>query len=181
MYVLHDDVLVFFGDIIVAEVPVRADPAVIELVDQVLDRFFRHRQDRGVDLVFLDILFDGFIGQYRDTSQCSADQPFVLLKDRGQLEAELFEIQVSRDRSSEVARADQDRVMRMVKPEDLADLLAQTRYAVAVALLTEPAEAVQILSDLLRSCLICEAVELMTEASLVDDIFSTSCASNSLR
>ena len=56
-----------------------------------------------------------------------------------------------RDGSAEVSSADDDYLVVLVKTEDMPDLTSKLRHVVAVALLTESAEAVEILTDL-RSC-----------------------------
>ena len=60
-------------------------------------------------------------------------------------EAALVEVKVLQQRVTEVARADDDEAALVIHAEDVADLGAQLHDVVAVALLTEATEAIQIL------------------------------------
>ena len=59
-----------------------------------------------------------------------------------------LKIAVSRKGTSNIAGADHDEVVFLVKTQDLADLIAQVADVVSVALLPETAKIVQVLSDL---------------------------------
>ena len=93
------------------EVPVTADAASVQLVDELFYAFLRHSQHSGGDVVIFDIAFYLVVRQDLDTAKHRADELGILFKYRGQTESELFKIQMRRDRPSKVSGADQDHIM----------------------------------------------------------------------
>ena len=56
--------------------------------------------------------------------------------------------QILYDRLSQIAGTDQDHVVLLIQPQDLADLLIQIFRVIAISLLAKPSEIIKILSDL---------------------------------
>ena len=77
-----------------------------------------------------------------------ADERRGDIEDRLNVEAFLREARIVRHRAADVARADDDDVILMGQAQNLADPLLEVGDVIAVALLAEPAEAVDVLADL---------------------------------
>ena len=79
-----------------------------------------------------------------------ADKARGIVKQGGERHAALLEHRTADKGKTEMSRADDDCAVVLLHAEDLADLGVEVLDVVAVSLLSEPAEAVEILTDLGR-------------------------------
>ena len=90
----------------------------------------------------------GFDGIHRDPGNLLTAQSVVAVENTDQLAAPLFKINVLRNGFSKVAYADENGLVACVHAKNLSDLGVKLRHIITVALLSEAAEAVQILTNL---------------------------------
>ena len=83
-----------------------------------------------------------------DVVDARADERGRNVERRVEQKAGLLKVKVAQQRMTQMARADHDEPVPLVHAENMTDLCAQLQNVVAVALLTELAEAAQVLADL---------------------------------
>lgn len=148
MHVLYSDVLELNCKIVVREIPESCDAVAYQLVGDLLSVSLRYAQYSNCRRVLLAEFFQligVFNGQGTHKYTC---QIGVAVKDTYKFAASGLKIYMSSDSSAKIACADDYRFEIFVNTEDLAYLVIEILNVVAVTLLTETAEAVEILSDL---------------------------------
>ena len=87
---------------------------------------------------------------YFHSSDIRSDKAFLAVEYAFYEKASFFKIHIIGKRLSQVASADNDKIMSFIKPEYLAYLFVEIIYIVTVTLLTETSEMIEILSYLGR-------------------------------
>ena len=149
MYVFNHSVAVFGGDVVVAEIPITFYSQAVKPLQRAFHILTGHAEKSRVNVILGAKALELRLVADNDIAQRFAELFAVYLEAADQLEAQLFKIEVLRHRRAEVARADKDRLVAVVQPEDVAYLLFKLADAIAVALLTEAAEAVYSAADAL--------------------------------
>ena len=83
-----------------------------------------------------------------NSSDCHTLQNRIHIEQPNRPEAAPLEGGVIRQRLSEISRSDNHHVVYSVQAKDLADFIMKVPYIISVALLSESAEIIQILTDL---------------------------------
>ena len=143
--VFHHCVGIFCRDVVVAEIPIAPYARAVQPVERTLNILARNEKKRRVYTVGFAEALHFLLAAHQNIAQRFANLVFVGFKAADQLKAEVAEIKMASHGGAEVARADQNRLIMIVKSENMLDLLFELAYAVAVALLTEAAKAVKIL------------------------------------
>ena len=148
MHIFHDHVRVLDTQVEVAEIPEAADPERNELIRKGLCRILRDAKHGNGRVMRPAEAVKGFHRHDgKPRSRRALDQR-IAVEDANQPAAALLEINVCGDRFAKIARTDQDDPGFLMDTEDIADDLAQFLDMIAIALLTETAEAIEILPDL---------------------------------
>ena len=143
--VLEEHALLLGGQLHIGEIPEAADAQADEPVGQGLGHVLRHGQHRHVGLVVGHIFLQLVHGAHRHAADLRADEGGGDVEGGVDAEADLVKVEVLQQGVAQMARADDDEPVALVDAQNMADLGAQLRHVVAVALLAELAEAAQIL------------------------------------
>ena len=136
------------GQLHIGEVPEAPDAQADEPVRQGLGHILGHRQHRHIGPVAGHIFRQLVHGADGDAPDLGVDQRGGHVEGGVHLEAHLLKIEVLQQGVAQVAHADDDEPVAVVDAQNVADLGPQLRHVVAVPLLTELAEAAEILADL---------------------------------
>ena len=109
MNVFYDDILIMYGEVVVAEIPEAADTDAVELFGNVGRSFLRDAQDRYIHKMFLTKLLQFRCIFDRDIVDRSADLVGVVVKNAHKLKAAGCKADVYGDRLAKIACADEDR------------------------------------------------------------------------
>ena len=125
-----------------------------------LDRSFRQhlrdlncrclwdRKHRDINIIVFNKSGHVFHGEDRHISDLAAVKRRIDIKGALKRKSPVLEIHVIDQRLTKIARADQDHIVLLVKPEYLADLFVQITGIIPISLLSEAAEIIEILPDL---------------------------------
>lgn len=150
MDVFHDDVGGVKGQILACEIPKRLDPKRGKVRADFFGGFLGEREDGEVYGDTVTKAIQCLHIAYGHTAYHSADLRGVNVEHGKNIYASLFEHGSAHQGTSKVARADHDGLQLGGDAQQLADVGIQIFHVVAVALLPEATEAVEILSDLGR-------------------------------
>ena len=150
MHILDDGGTLRSGQVNVGEVPYGLYAAAREALRDLDGDLLRHRQDRDVDGIFLEIGLKLLHAVDGNAVHRRADEPRVDIERGAQMAAPAAEAEVVDKGAANVADADKHRGKASVKAEYRRDLRAQSGNVVAVALLPEFTEAAEILTYLRR-------------------------------
>ena len=132
----------------IGKVPEAADAQGDEPVSQRLGHVLGYGEHRHVGVIVGDIFLQLVHGADSDAADLRAHKGGRDVKGGVDAEAYLIKIKVLQQRVAQVAGADDDDLVAAVDAQNVADLGAQLRHVVTVALLAEFAEAAEILADL---------------------------------
>ena len=152
------------------EIPKAVYTGKAQLVGHFLGYILRRADDSDIDVIFLYELHDVLVVHDLDSVDLRSDQFRIHFKYPGHNETRLIIIGMVHDRLTQVSRADDDHLIPPVQTEDGADLIVQPLNTVAVALLSETAEIVQVLADLRRG--VPDQMAEFTGRDLVDALLS---------
>ena len=130
------------------EVPKSSHAGETKLVGHLLGHFLRRADDADIDVVILNKFNDAFVVHDLNAVDYRADERRIHLEDPLYDKSRLVIVGVVDNGFSQIACADDDHLVFSVQTEDGADLIVQPLDAVTVALLSEPTEVVQVLTDL---------------------------------
>ena len=136
------------GQLHIGEVPEAPDAQADEAVSQRLRHALGYGEHRHVGVVVGHIFLQLVHGADGDAADVRADEGGGDIEGGVDAEADLVEVEVLQQRVAQVAGADDDELVAAVDAQNVADLGAQLRHVVAVALLAKFAEAAEILTDL---------------------------------
>src|SRR5262249_3191647 len=125
-------------------------PCLDQVVGDLLRCLTRHRENADDDLVVADRALEVGVRAYLELADPLPDLALVGVEDRDDPETVVGEDVRPRDRTPEMARAEQRDVVLARGPQDLAYLPDERVDVVADAALAELAEAGQIAADLRR-------------------------------
>lgn len=132
----------------IGKVPEAADAQGDKPVSQRLGHVLGYGEHCHVGVVVGDIFLQLVHGADSDAADLRAHKGGRDVKGGVDAEPYLIKIKVLQQRVAQVAGADDDDLVAAVDAQNVADLGAQLRHVVTVALLTEFAEAAEILADL---------------------------------
>ncbi len=139
-----------YVQIYMSKIPYPPDAVTDKLLCHFLCTALGYGQDCDVDLHILDKLLHLLHRPHRDTVDLRAANLRVDIEDSPEDKPSALKVPVIDKRLPEMPRPDDDQVVLLVKPQYPADLLIKILHIVAISLLAETAEIVQILSDLGR-------------------------------
>ena len=148
MDVLHDRAAGGFGQLHIGKVPDGVYAAAGQRSGDSDGRRLGDREHRDINMVTPEIALQLVHAVNVDAAVLRTDERGLDVKGGDQLYAPVGEAEVLHQRAADVADADQDRGKAPVRAENTGDLGAESGYIVAVALLSEFAEAVEIMPDL---------------------------------
>ena len=148
MYILDRNTESLQMQILAREVPQAADAALDQTARDRRRVAARDGQHRNIRVELVDIVVKLFCVPHLIAAKSAADQLRTGVECTQQLKAARREIEVVEQGAAEVAGAQKNRRASCAQAQDRAELLLQLFDIVAVALLTEAAEAVEILPDL---------------------------------
>ena len=149
MDVLHCDVGILHGQIVVAEIPEALDALVHQFPGQIHGALARHAEYGHLGVMLRTEFVQVTQRQNRHAAHFFPDQVGVDVKDAQQLVAVGVAADEAGHRRTQTAGTDQNgRQLFAVAKQQIADLGAQHIDLVADALLAEPAKAVEILPHL---------------------------------
>lgn len=146
--ILDNNVLMRNRQIVVAEVPERFYSERNQFIRIFLSGSLGDTEYRYLGLIFGDKAFHTAYMHYRKVGNFFVFLAQVAVKDTDKLPAVFAEVHVARDSFSEVACAEKHRLVSSVDAENFSYLGAQFDQVIAVALLSEAAEAVKVLTYL---------------------------------
>ena len=147
--VFHQDIFgQFHLQIRIGKVPNGPDPVLHEDLCDFFGIFLRKGQRR--DLHIVGTQEGGQIVHMSDLqfADLCANQFFTYIEQTDDLETAAIEVLVIRNGLSQMTGTDDDHPMFLIQSKDLADLIAKEPDIVAIALLSESTEMIQVLSDL---------------------------------
>ena len=140
--IFHNGVMVLHGDVIMAEVPEIFNSHSIQLVGKLFYRHSGDAQHRHHRLLLpakgLQIL-DALNGE---AAESMANLPRVIVKNTDKAEALGLEGKVGGNGLPQVSRANEDTFVTVGDPENIPDFITELVHHIAIALLSEAAEAV---------------------------------------
>ena len=142
MNVFNYGVLVLACYIIMTEIPVAFNSLAVKAFYNKLNTVSWHTQNCGVYCAAVAKAFDFFVRPYFYSAQNLSCKVRVFIKNSDKLKPSCLKMHMLCNCRAQVSCADYYRLELPVKTEHLADFKLKLFYAVAVALLTEAAEAV---------------------------------------
>ena len=138
----------FEVQVLAREVPQAANAALHKVAGNRRGVAARNGQHRHVRVVLRDVGVQLACRLDLVPAEAAADEVGVCVERAEQLKAARRKVEVVEQRTAEVADAEQDRRASRTQSQNGAQLLLELFDVVAIALLTEAAEAVEILPDL---------------------------------
>ena len=135
----------------VGEVPDATDAAVAEDACDLAGIYLRHGEHTDIGMILGAVFSESLYIIYGNTRYLGADKSRVGIKGSNEPEAVLEKVEVIDNGLTEVTCADDNGILLIVEPEDLAYRIEKAIDRIAIALLAEAAKAVKVLPDLRSS------------------------------
>ncbi len=142
VHVFDDGIGILQGNIIVAEIPERADPDLIQLIGNLFHCVTGNaKNSHGRGLFLIKLPNFPVVGNLAAADH-GTDHLRGIIKSADQLKAKLLKGHMTHDRPAKISGPDQNTLEFILKPQNFPDLYTELRYVISVALLPEAAEAV---------------------------------------
>lgn len=148
MNVFHYNLGVSHLNIVVGEIPKGSDAAVYQMIGYSLSRLTGNAEYSHINFVIAAELFQFIFTFYQIAVYLFAYYIRFFVEKGAEVKSRLGKVYIGRKGTSQIAHADKYSLEIAVKSEDFLYLITQESYIVAVSLLTESAEAVEVLSYL---------------------------------
>ncbi len=131
--------------IVVGEIPKRLNSAGYQAFGKILSDLARNAEHSGIHLIFTAEFFYIIAVLHHNPVYTAAYNSRIFIKHSAKIKSGKRKIDICGEGTSEVADAYEYRFKFFIKPQDFTYFIMEKCYIITVALLTESAEAVEIL------------------------------------